>query len=477
MKTTLGLKNTSIQDLASFAHLVARKPSGLKVRRSLITHVTIDSREAGSGCLFIALPGTRTDGHDFIPDAIGKGSPAVMIQEEHLQRYAPLLDATGTWAVVVPHVLTALQDMARGYMASVSHARIIGITGSCGKTTTKEMLASILAAQEKTVKTPGNYNSLLGLPLSLMQMGPDDQYGVFEMGIDHDGEMEQMVSMVKPDYALLTNIGISHAEKLGSVDAIVREKSRLLQNAQVGYFIGQDEPKKKAVAELAGSPLGMWGQDSIDGLTGVKDLGIWGWKFQYQGKGIHLPAIGRHSLVDACAALSVASYLGIAPDAVKSGLENIQIPAGRSRVVPGHVTVIEDYYNAATASTESILDFMAHASWRGHKKVVLGDMKELGRYSTAAHEMVGRRLLGAAPASAFLYGSHMEKTWQVLKRGGYSGTLVYSDDAEEMNTALKKNIEFGDLVLVKGSRSMAMEKFIPAITEINHDRGEKKCYA
>lgn len=475
MKILLGKHDITSQYLAGISECRLRYPRFRQKGSSYITSFSIDSRSCDAGSLFIALPGTHTDGHAFINDALSRGTRAVLIQAKRCDEFESLFDKTGTTALIAEDVLRALQEMAAKYVSSLEGITTIGITGSCGKTTTKEMLASILSQDSPTVRTPGNYNSTLGLPLSLMQMGEQHRFGVFEMGIDHSGEMETMLGMLTPDHAVLTNVGISHAEKMGSISAIMEEKGKLLKNARNGYFIGNEEPSRRPMEKIAGNPLGFWGINATAGVGKIKDKGLLGWSFDYRGQRIQLPAIGRHSLKDALAALSVAHHLEIEPEMVKMGLESIQSLEGRSRVVPGAVTVIEDYYNAAAASTSSILDFMAATSWRGRKKVVLGDMKELGRYSASAHEMVGRRLLAVPPSSVFLYGTDMEKTWKILRSGGYSGQLMYSDDEHEVNKALERNIQSGDLVLVKGSRGMAMERFMPAITA--KSRGNKQCYA
>ncbi|AEC01881.1 UDP-N-acetylmuramoyl-tripeptide--D-alanyl-D-alanine ligase [Parasphaerochaeta coccoides] len=477
MKIALGKHDATADYLATLGGCMLRRPRSRR-KASFIRNLTIDSRSCDAGSLFIALPGSRSDGHLWIPDAISRGATTVLLHESRCGEFATLLDRTGTWALVAKEPLHALYRMATEYVSLLNGVTTIGITGSCGKTTTKEMLASILSQEFPTVKTPGNYNSTLGLPLSLMQIGDHHKYGVFEMGIDHIGEMDTMLGMLAPNHAVLTNIGISHAEKLGSISAIMTEKGKLLKNARNGYFMGMDEPSRKAMEHIAGHPQGFWGIHATEGVTGIRDEGLLGWTIIYQGTEIHVPAIGKHSLKDALAAISVARHLGVGEEFIKHGLEKVENLEGRSRVVSGDVTVIEDYYNAAASSTTSILDFMAATSWKGDKKVVLGDMKELGRYSDRAHEMIGRRLLLASPSSVFLYGTDTKKTWNILRSGGYAGQLVYSDDEHEVNRALERNIHRGDLVLVKGSRGMAMEKFLPVITAKNAILGgDRQCYA
>jgi UDP-N-acetylmuramoyl-tripeptide--D-alanyl-D-alanine ligase len=344
--------------------------------------------------------------------------------------------------------------------------RKVGITGSCGKTTTKDMVASVLSVMGNTVSTPGNLNSEIGLPLSVLQLGPETEYGVFEMGVDHVGEMDRMLEVWKPEAGIITNIGLSHLGKMGSLRVIAHEKSKLFHSGITTGLIAENSAWKGYISDLRKVALSSFGLESTEGVNGVEFLGLRGWKIDYENISIHLEAVGRHNLMDAMAAITLAQTFGADRQVVKEGLERFRTSGGRSRIIEGEVTIIEDCYNASVDSTGNILDYMDTLQWKGKKKVVLGSMKELGNASVAAHEAVGRKLLGVKPASCYFYGKEMESAWMVMKHNGYTRDLFYTDDFEELQTKVLHEMCRGDLVLLKGSRAMAMERLVPGLRSI-----------
>ncbi|PKL12315.1 MAG: UDP-N-acetylmuramoylalanyl-D-glutamate--2,6-diaminopimelate ligase [Spirochaetae bacterium HGW-Spirochaetae-8] len=431
-----------------------------------INAVMIDSREVAPGTLFVALPGERVDGHDFIKQAFENGAVAAMVAESHAQEFHTEAIRRGVALIVVDDPLRGLQRFASAHVARFPEVRKVGITGSCGKTTTKDMVASVLSMMGNTASTPGNLNSEIGLPLSVFQVGPETEYGVFEMGVDHVGEMDRMLDIWRPDAGIITNIGLSHLGKMGSMRVIAHEKSKMFHDRITTGLIVENCAWSGYISDLRKISLSPFGLATTEGVNAVESLGLRGWKIDYEGISIHLEAIGKHNLVDAMAAITLARNFGADRQTVKEGLERFRTSGGRSRIIQGDVTIIEDCYNASMDSTGNILDYMGTIPWKGKKKVVLGSMKELGSASVAAHEAVGRKLLGVRPSSAYFYGKEMESAWTVMKQNGYTRDLFYTDDFEELQAKVMQEMRRGDLVLLKGSRAMAMERLVPGIRSI-----------
>ncbi|MHC1693230.1 MAG: UDP-N-acetylmuramoyl-tripeptide--D-alanyl-D-alanine ligase [Sphaerochaetaceae bacterium] len=431
-----------------------------------ISSVVIDSRLACSGALFVALPGEKADGHDYVKDVLAKGAVAAMVSTEQSMRMRALVSGSGLALIVVDNPLRGLQKFAAAHVARFPHVKKVGITGSCGKTTTKEMVASILACMGNTVKTPGNYNSEIGLALSVFQIDKDTGFGVFEMGVDHVGEMDHMLGIWKPDAGILTNIGISHLGKMGSMQSIAHEKSKLFHPGISSGFISENCAWGPYISQLRDIKLLPYGLNSTDGIQSLRPVELQGWQIGYQDQTINLHSVGKHNLMDALAAISLARSFGASGELIKEGLENFQPTAGRSRILDGDVTIIEDCYNASVDSTDGILDYLGSLSWKGEKKVILGSMKELGPVSEAAHRSIGQKLLRLQPSSAYFYGKEMESAWKVMKQGGYNRHLFFTEDFEELEKHVVHETHRGDLVLLKGSRAMAMERLVPTIKSI-----------
>ncbi|MDY4609835.1 MAG: UDP-N-acetylmuramoyl-tripeptide--D-alanyl-D-alanine ligase [Sphaerochaetaceae bacterium] len=456
----------SIRRAASMAGGFVYLDGKKKCLPRMVTSVSIDSRTCGAGSLFVALKGEHCDGHDYVATAMRRGAAAVLVDTSHLPQVRHDLDGSQVGILVVEDTLKGLQSFAAAHVATFPLVTKVGVTGSCGKTTTKELVGSILSCMGETVRTPGNLNSEIGLPLSVLQVGPRTEYGVFEMGVDHIGEMDTMLGVWKPDYGILTNIGISHVGKMGDVENIAREKSKIFHQGLKRGFIAENCGWRPWIDALRNCTLQQFGPTTTYGFEGAEELGLDGWSISYAGLRMHLKCVGRHSLLDALAAIGVAREIGATAGQIKDGIEKMEPIAGRSKVLSGDVTIIEDCYNASVDSTGNILDYLGSVRWRGGKKVVLGSMKELGEQSEPAHEAIGRKVLSVNPQSTFLYGREMESAWNLLRRSGYGRTLFFTDDYQELETAVQKDTHKGDLFLLKGSRAMAMERLVPAIRSV-----------
>lgn len=425
-----------------------------------ISSVTTDTRNLEPGALFFALHGANCDGSRYVPAAEKAGAVAAVIRGSDagfVRAHANLP------LILVDDPLTSLWKFSHAMLAPYTDVTYIGVTGSCGKSTTKEAISAILSVHGQTVKTPGNLNSEIGLPLSVLQVGPSTRYGVFEMGVDHVGEMEHMLGVVKPDMAVLTNIGVSHLEKFGTREAIAHEKGGIFHPSLQAGFISSDCDFINQIQQERGLVLGRYASSDLD----AEDLGLSGWLLHFGSCQSHVKAMGRHLLTDIAAAVRVARALGISDREIARGLDGFHPLEGRATVIDGDVTIIEDCYNASPDSTCSMLDAMSRLSWRaGGKKVVLGTMKELGPASRSAHQQVARGILSSGIDGAFLFGDEMRDAYSLLKDAGYKGELSYSDDFGDLAAQVQNGVRKGDLCLIKGSRAMMMERLIPVLRRV-----------
>ncbi|MDD2406912.1 MAG: UDP-N-acetylmuramoyl-tripeptide--D-alanyl-D-alanine ligase [Sphaerochaetaceae bacterium] len=457
----------TICTLFEAASIVKGTYSGSPSDRNLnITSVVVDSRKASRGSLFVALPGSRVDGASFIEDAYKHNAVGAMVRKDMVSSIRASISKVNVPLIVVDNPLLALQQLASAHVSKFNNIVKIGVTGSCGKTTTKEMLYEILSTVGNTAKTPGNQNSDIGLPLSLFGITGESRFGVFEMGVDHVGEMDTMLGIYRPDIGILTNIGYSHLGKMGSMRAIVHEKSKMFHESIEKGFVSEQNAFKPYIEKTRNIELDAFGRESTSGIHSITSQGMDGWLIAYKGLEIHLHAVGQHNLMNALGAIGVAQSLHIEPEAIKSGLEHFMPVGGRSRIIDGAITIIEDCYNASPDSTNSILDYMGSIPWNGSKRVVLGSMKELGQVSSKAHIELGRKILTLQPESVSLYGKETISTYDMLIQHGFDKPLFHTEDYDDLQQRVLTESRRGDLVLVKGSRSMAMEKLVPAIQSI-----------
>ncbi|MGD1821196.1 MAG: UDP-N-acetylmuramoyl-tripeptide--D-alanyl-D-alanine ligase [Pleomorphochaeta sp.] len=424
-----------------------------------ILEVSIDSRKKIKNSLFVCLEGENTDGHNFILDAINNGASAILIKTSKIEEVLSKVKNIDVGVLAINLPLHGLQNLAKNYISQFSNINYTAVTGSVGKSTTKEAIASILSTNGNTVYTPYNFNSEIGLPLSLLEIDSTTKYGVFEMGIDHKGEMDRHMYMLKPNQALVTKIGLSHVEKIGSMRKIAKEKGKIFHNDIDLAFISKNCKYKKLICKNTYDKTIEYSVNDIKFL----DNGLLGIKVFINNDIINLPIIGEHLLEDIVGAITLAKSIGFNNSQISEGLKNFKPMPGRGSIVDGNVTVIEDCYNASPTSTNIILNYLKSVAWKGNKKVVLGSMKELGRTSKKAHVNIAKSLYQNKLESAFLYGKEMENAYYYLKRENYSKKLFYSDNFEELKYAVNENKEKGDLFLLKGSRAMAIERLIPTL--------------
>ena len=424
-----------------------------------VSRMQSDSRKVRSGDLFVALKGAKADGHDFAETAINHGAVAALVSRPISEKLP---------SIEVEDTLRAYGEIAAGYR-KLTGVKVVGITGSVGKTTTKEMTASILEAVYHTAKTEGNHNNNLGLPMTIMDMPENTEVAVLEMGMNHSGEMEYLSSIARPDLAIITNIGTMHIEHLGTREGILQAKLEIMRGMPedgAGVFNG-DEPllwniraigkHKKYYYGIENHACDVTATDIVELDDGVRFV-VHGFGQQFE---LFVPMLGRHAVYNALAATTVGLLLGVKPEQIQARFSSFHNTGMRQKIyVKNGVTIIEDCYNAGPESTEAALDVLAGIKTDGRRIAVLGDMLELGNRSAAEHYRIGRLAVGKADL-LLTYGEHSVRTLTGAITGGMNPKNTdHFDTHEDMAHMLKMRVSEGDVVLFKGSRGMRMEKVL-----------------
>lgn len=448
------------------------------------TGAEIDSRKVIPGSLFIALPGERTDGHSFIADAFKNGATAAIIQKD-IQGQYPLLDfqddnltsvqdiSKSPFCIRVTDSLKSLQNIARNWRRELD-LRVIGITGSVGKSTTKELVAEVLSQKYHTYKNPGNYNNEIGLPLTLLNTNPGHQYAVLEMGFYYPGEIAFLCDIALPQVGIVTNIGTVHAERAGTQDEIVKGKTELVRALPASpegcAILNFDDPLVKKMANDTKARVMTYGtQEGADFRAfHIISRGLEGIEFDVQTqKGVQhysTPLLGRHSAMTCLRAIATASLEGLTFDEIRKGLVNAQSQLRMTvhRHSSGAI-ILDDAYNATPESVMSALDLMADI--HGRHVAVLGDMLELGEYEQAGHEKVGIRaaetcdiLITIGPRSKMIVDA-------AIKNGLGSQKVHWFENAVQALDLVRQNCEKNSIVLVKASHGMRLDRITATLKE------------
>lgn len=450
---------------------------GGQAGRQTLTEVVVDSRQAKPGCLFVALPGERVDGHAFVQDAFDRGARAALVQKRVAGCCACLDTLHGMDADVmqpppfcflVQDTLQALQRLAAYWRMTLSTSRVVAVTGSVGKTTAKELIAAVLRQHFVTLRSPGNYNNEIGLPLALLQLQPDVAWVVQEMGMYGLGEIAHLASIARPDVGVVTNVGPVHLERLGSIERIAQAKAELVQAlpAQGLAVLNGDDERVRSMSALThardvlyfglGKGNDVWADEvETHGLNGLQMT----WHFRDGSVRAHLPLLGRHSVYGALAAATVGLSQGLSWDEVMAGLRDPRAQM-RTKVLRGvhGTTILDDTYNANPASTVAALDLLAEMN--GRQVAVLGGMLELGVFEAEGHRMVGQR---AAQVVSVLVtvGDLGQRIAQAALQAGMSSRAVHAvADNDAAVQVLRQTLCPGDYVLIKGSRGFAMEGIV-----------------
>jgi UDP-N-acetylmuramoyl-tripeptide--D-alanyl-D-alanine ligase len=420
--------------------------------------VTVDSRTAREGSLFVALPGSNCDGHSFAEAAFKNGACAALVECDKIETHnlEKIAKSLGKTLVIVDNALEGLQKAAAAYLKKFPGLVRIAITGSSGKTTTKEIAAKIIGIEKCVVMNPGNYNSDIGLPLSVFNVRRCHEIAVFEAGMNRVGEIAELASVFYPDVALITNIGSAHIGILGSKDSIALEKKNIFSqfNGKGVALIPADSPYRDYLAEGVRGRVSFYGEKSFAQLGGVKDLGLDGSEIIWDGKQARFALPGRFNLANAFAAIAIAQEIPVSAGAVRQGIEAVKPLSGRGEIIHGKATIIRDCYNSNPESLAGALEFCESLDWPGRRVYIIGEMLELGEDSKKAHEGMGRLLADSKADMVFLYGKETAAGLKALK----SGRFFHSCDINEMKAAVNEYVRDGDLVLLKGSRGCALER-------------------
>lgn len=438
---------------------------GNEAKEYTVTGVEIDSRRVKAGDLFVAIPGEKVDGHKFIPDVLKKGAYALSQQS---------LDVDGTY-ILVEDTVTAMKRLARFYRNTLD-IKVVGITGSVGKTSTKEMIASVLGTKFRVHKTQGNFNNGIGLPLTIFQIEKEHQVAVLEMGISEFGEMHELADMAQPDIMVITNIGLCHLENLKTRDGILKAKTESFAHLKPDgvVILNGDDDKLSTVEQVAGrKPVfyGIKGRNLCETSVcadAVTEHGLEGMAAEFhtpQGDmEVFIPIPGEHNVYNALAATCVAEQLGLSMDEIKCGIAAASTISGRTNLIHTKgMTVIDDCYNANPVSMKASLDVLSKAE--GRKIAVLGDMGELGENEQQLHYEVGT-YAGTLPIDLlFCVGTLSGKLAEGAKKQNPALTVKHYGTREEMTEELLATVKEGDAVLVKASHFMEFPKVVAALTE------------
>ncbi len=435
-----------------------------------VESVATDSRECEPGTLFLAIRGERTDGHIYIPIAAAKGAVCALVE------YIPE-GGSPIPLIKVDSVPAALEALARAYREGVNTA-VVAVTGSVGKTTTKEFISATLGYGHKIYRTEGNFNSVIGMPMSLLAMPSDTEFAVFEMGMSGRGEIESMSRAARPDIGVITNIGSSHLEYLGSRENIAAAKLEIVsgmspeghlllcggepllktppKGVKSEYFSASEEDNEYYAYNIRSGRE----ESRFDARIGDKVL-----------EGLRIPAVGEHNVLAALSAAAVGYLLGLTEEEIRSGIMSFKQVGLRQRFEDvGGVTLIEDCYNAAPESMKAGCRVLCETARQsgGRRIALLGDMLELGSASESLHRGVGSFFAENGVDAIFTFGPRALGIGRGAKASGMNEVFGYTDtdDVETVARALADYLRAGDVLLVKASRGIAAERVSARLKEL-----------
>lgn len=448
----------------------------------VITEAAIDSRQVIPGGMFIAIPGENVDGHNFVSQAFERGAVLALIEHEISEPFTMIDLRKGQLPELLPHfnlpicilvenTISALQQIATFWRSKLT-LRVIGVTGSVGKSTTKEAIAQVLSQRFITLKSVANLNNEIGLPLNILRLTAGHQYAVLEMGFYVPGEIAQLCEIARPQVGVLNNIGTVHAERAGSQDAIALGKGELVEAlppAPEGVAIlNYDDPYIRPMKSRTKARVFYYGLDSAADLWAdeVESMGLDGIRFRmhYQNETLHLhvPMIGHHSIETALRAASVGLVEGMTWDEIVRGLQESQAQLRLVAVrTENGALVLDDTYNASPESTLAALNLLGDL--QGHRIAVLGDMLELGQYERSGHEIVGLRAAKVADVLITL-GVRAHMIAEAASKAGMQKSDIHEyEESAPIVDWLKKNLTANDVVLMKGSHGLRMDKIVSAL--------------
>ena len=422
-----------------------------------VDSITTDSRKAEPGSLFAAIKGERVDGHTFIPSVFEKGALCVLSEHE--------LEGQNGNYLLVDSTLEALKAIAQEYLEQLK-IPVVGITGSVGKTSTKETIASVLATRYRVLKTKGNYNNEIGVPLTVFRLTEDDEVAVLEMGISDFGEMERLTAIAKPDICVITNIGQCHLENLGTRDGILKAKTEIFKGMPdngVAVLNGDDD-KLCTVNEVHGRKPIFFGIDNTEGIHAgnIVSKGLLGTEATLYNVpcadnvtefNINISVPGRHMVYNAMAAAAVGAALGLTSTQIAEGIASMETIAGRNNIIKtDRFLILDDCYNANPVSMKSSIDVISMAE--GRKVCILGDMFELGKDEKLLHYQVGQYIAGSNIDLLITAGKLALNIADGARDGNASCHIYSFETRDELMEHLYGLLHDNDNILIKASHGM-----------------------
>ena len=465
------MKNMTLTNIARACNgrlLYPAENSRKETEHAEAAGVVIDSRKAGENFIFVATKGERVDGHQFIPDVFAKGALGVVCEKEPESLPGP--------CIVVEASFEALKQIGEFYRQQLP-VKVVGITGSVGKTSTKEFVAAVLSMKYKVHKTLGNYNNEVGVPLTVLSMPEDTEVAVLEMGINHFGEMHNLSRIARPDICIMTNIGQCHLEFLGSREGILKAKSEMFDfmKEDGSVCINGDDDMLASIKEVKGKKpvtFGLSEQCRVYAAD-IKGKGLFGSEAVIHGNGesfaVQIPLPGEHMVYNALAAAAAGQLLGLTPEEIRDGIAAVESVSGRSHIVklPDKV-LIDDCYNANPVSMEAAIDLLLQAD--GRRVAVMGDMFELGEQEKEMHARVGKYaadkgvecIICAGKLARCIYEGAREAAGE--RKDGPAAEIFYFEDRESLLEGINQILKPGDTILIKASHGMGFEKVVEQLS-------------
>ncbi len=419
----------------------------------------VDSRADCSGRVFFAIAGENTDGHKYATNAFESGAVAAVVDDVSVcvqlrQQEIPYLCVTNT--------VKALQALAREYR-DILETRVVAITGSAGKTTTKEYIRQVVRSKYRVFANPGNFNSLIGVPLTVLETDSDSEYLICEVGANQTGEIDFLAGLLRPEIVVITNVGDAHVGMFGSVDAIADAKSELLAHvSQHGTAVlPADDPYFDLFKSRSAAKVVSFGQSRQSDyvLSGIETKGTRLF-FDVNDIGFEINALGEYNALNACAAVAVGEICGVEPSSIVDALADISPMQGRGKIYSsGGVTIVDESYNASPASMTLSLKTLESLP-ASRRLVVLGDMKELGHLSEVLHRRLGERLAASDIDAVFWFGEEGQNVREGFQTVGGKASVKLYDSLETLTQDFVAEIRDGDAVLIKASRVQNLDRVV-----------------
>lgn len=455
------MKNMTLNEITNACHGTYFGPADISGKE--VSSVVIDSRKVEKNSLFVAIRGARVDGHTFIPQTIENGALCALSEDN-------LGDVTFPY-ILVDSCEQALKDLAEHYRKSLG-IKVVGITGSVGKTSTKEMIASVLEQKYNVLKTQGNFNNEIGVPLTIFNIREEHEIAVLEMGINHFGEMTRLAKMARPDICVITNIGVAHMELLGSRDGILKAKTEMFQYMNPEgtiIFNGDDDKLITYHPENNVEPVyfGL-GDNSSFRAEQIENKGLRGTDATFitpnSSFSAHISIPGEHMVHNALAGIAVGYALGMTDEEIKAGIEALKPLAGRNHLIETDTyTIIDDCYNANPISMKASIDVLAKADTR--TVAILGDMGELGVTEKEMHYDVGKHVADCKINVLICVGTLSQELARGAKEENDEIAVYHYPDKDSFFADMDSVLQKGDTILVKASHSMAFEKIVEKLEQ------------